>query len=285
MSEGNTFTGIETSYILTSPPSVLVEATAKGSIENNVFALYFTPWSMNRQSSLAYLELYDLYHHYRDFTIQFFAINCEVYSTFCENQGVKVLPSFSHHFNSSIDKYTSLGSIFNLESIRSFVISKVPMLALKAKYIHESDKCLAFRRTSKRDKRAPKKDVSCVDIVRNGVSGYCECSMNDNGTSTSIKMNVSSIHKPFRCVDHCMDYFNTSLTCEDGWIETQNCTRYLNMADSQVIPQKHRSCFSKIERGVSGFCKCSGNRSVSFGCDHDDIFCDMECEKILKGNR
>ena len=95
--------------------------------------------------------------------------------------------------------------------------------------------------------------MSCVDIVRNGVSGYCECYMNDNGTSTSIKMNVSSIHKPFRCVDHCMDYFNTSLTCEDGWIETQNCTRYLNMADSQVIPQKHRSCFSKIERGLSGF--------------------------------
>ena len=107
MSEGNVFTGIETSYILTSQPSVLVEATTEDNIENNVFALYFTPWSMNRISSLAYLELYDLYHHYRDFTIQFFAINCEVYSTFCENQGVKVLPSFSHHFNSSIDKYTT----------------------------------------------------------------------------------------------------------------------------------------------------------------------------------
>ena len=109
MSEGNVFTGIETSYILTSQPSVLVEATTEDNIENNVFALYFTPWSMSRISSLAYLELYDLYHHYRDFKIQFFAINCEVYSAFCENQGVEVLPSFSHHFNRSNDKYTGAG--------------------------------------------------------------------------------------------------------------------------------------------------------------------------------
>ena len=221
MSEGNVFTGIETSYILTSQPSVLVEATAEDNIENNVFALYFTPWSMNRISSLAYLELYDLYHHYRDFTIQFFAINCEVYSTFCENQGVKSFHLFhTISIAALINTPVSGRVVFNLESMRSFVLSRAPILALKAKYIHESDKCLAFRRTSKRDKRAPKKDVSCVDIVRNGVSGYCECYMNDNGTSGSIKMNISSIHKPFRCVDHCMDYFNTSLACEDGWIQT-----------------------------------------------------------------
>ena len=98
MISGHMFTGNEASYIMISQPSELVEATAKDNAENNVFVLYFTPWSMDRKSSLAYLELYDLYHHHRDFTTRFLAFNCEVYSAFCENQGVKILPSFLHHF-------------------------------------------------------------------------------------------------------------------------------------------------------------------------------------------
>ena len=234
----------EVSFILTSQPNTFHEITnqTKG---NHVFVLYYTKWSMTRQISNVYLELYDLYHHHRDFTTNFLAYNCEIYQAFCEKQNIKQLPSFKYYFNNTIDHYQDdddnddnvmmAGDIIpngkrrmNLQSMKSYVLKSVPSL-LRKKTTHESDYCIGFKRTDKHyKKRFSAKDVNCLDVVRNGVYGYCECLVNtisidnneeedtnnvndENDIGTKhIHLNISFYHQPFRCVDKCMAYYNVS---------------------------------------------------------------------------
>ena len=77
-------------------------------------------------------------------------------------------------------------------------------------------------------RRLDAKDVNCLDVVHNGVYGYCECLVNtisidnneeedtnnvndENDIGTKhIHLNISFYHQPFRCVDKCMAYYNVS---------------------------------------------------------------------------
>ena len=182
----------------------------------------------------------------------------------------------------------------DLESMKSYVLERVPSL-LRKKIVHESDYCIGFKRTNKQyNKRMATKDVNCIDVVRSGVFGYCECVENSNDNDDSnidnddddddsdiirIKINIPFHHEPFRCVDKCMDYYNSSKTCLGGWKETKHCGDFDNsLLTSNRNMERDESCFTKIERGRSGYCECINGKNIPFSCDHDDIYCDMECD-------
>lgn len=283
------------SYIINSKVHDFYKMTNRTE-ENHVFVLYYTPWLMSRQTSLAYLELYDLYHHHRDYTTNFLAYNCEIAQSFCEKQGVQQLPSLNYYFNNTVDYYSGENKEaarrnMDFEGMKSYVLERAPSL-LREKIVHESDYCIGFKRTNKKyTKRIARKDVNCIDLVRYGVIGYCECVENSNdnaddenddeGSSDSmrIKINISFHHEPFRCVDYCMAHYNSSKTCDGGWRETKHCGDFdINLITSNRNEARDESCFTKIVRGRSGYCECRNGKNITFGCDHDDIYCDKECD-------
>ena len=175
------------SYIINSRVRDFYKMTNRTE-ENHVFVLYYTPWVMSGQTSLAYLELYDLYHHHRDYTTNILAYNCEIAQSFCEKQGAQQLPSLNHYFNNTVHSYSGnkkegARRKMDLKGMKSYVLERAPSL-LREKIVHESDYCIGFKRTNKKyTKRIPRKDVNCIDLVRNGVIGYCECVEDSNGDS------------------------------------------------------------------------------------------------------
>jgi hypothetical protein len=258
----------------------IATASRKGS---HIFGMFYTHHCKTAKCikfTPTWLHLYDVYNHYNghDISLQAFDCSstgrevCDQYNTFSAGR-----PTIRHIYNGTSSLYTGAMKWANFER---WMQNRLPAFIKGTKSIEPRDHCIAFRRTSQCDgslgsSRQPLKDISCIDTVRSGAEGYCECMNggNENNGSFFPKM-VSCGHKPFRCYDYCA----TSLVCEK-WSQTRRCD-----PAAERDEENDASCFSLIHRGNSGNCLCTNGEKKPFTCDHETITCEEVCEATISGD-
>lgn len=239
---------------------------------SHVFTLFHSFLCKTRECMKAFphwVHIFDTYHHYNGEPVSMLALDCtNAGRDACVDQQIGPTPVLQYDHNGTSVKYSGK---MNYKSISSWILETAPEIFGNPKSIEPADSCVAFRRTSDCDgvhgARLPEKDVACSDTVRDGAEGYCEC-MDEDGNITRLKQTGCS-HKPFRCYDYC----RRSEVC-DGWYQTSSCD-----PSSDRDNQHDASCFDRVFRGNSGYCKCKDGSRVDFSCDHDTIYCETVCRE------
>eukprot|EP00301_Raphidiophrys_heterophryoidea_P018584 c3585_g1_i1.p1 GENE.c3585_g1_i1~~c3585_g1_i1.p1 ORF type:complete len:446 (+),score=84.34 c3585_g1_i1:66-1340(+) len=130
--------------------------------------------------------------------------------------------------------------------------------------------CVMFRRTGDcraNGPREPAGDTSCMEVIENSASGYCEC-------SEDIHLPYSCGHPDVICEDSCDEYWKTGKmpSACNVWKQTKDCS-----GEAAEDPGHESRCHDWIHSYRSGYCECISGR-FAFNCGHRSFTCNDICD-------